>query len=620
MTNNSTLTIQAAATVTGRRVKVVAYRSGAKMRVDGFRYPVQLAVEAIEIPDRVPLLADHMNSLGALCGHVEAFVENGDILADGKLNATQAAQELQAILADDPVEASVGIAVHKQEVQSDDEGKFILVTAGRLKEISCVALGACADTEIILARGKITMADNETTQAAEAPADELSQMIENAKTMISNLQSMIDGLEGADPNEPAIESNYGVQTVSDVRGTLERRLQATQRKLADLRSGRRTAPTPSKRSSGATDNAVLEAAAVSFIRDSEAAARCYGDEAADRADALGISSFAELAASHLRSSGSGVPRGREAVIRAALQPMLRAAGSPSYASLTNVLENALEKMAAREFAEIEPTWQKFCDTLSPKTFNPAKPVRADLIGDLEKLGPGGEIEHGEIGDDGYSIAADTYAKKVTLTRKDWINDDASALANMPKAFAMMAHRTISNLIFNHSTGGINQNPSSHWHTDNANALTTALSVDALSAAIALLRAQTDGSGNYIDIAPKTLVVGPALEGTARSVLNSTELERTGDGAAKGNPWSSLGLDLAVEPRLADDSATVWYLFASPMWAPWYVSFLNGKSTPTIETFGPDSDPNTLSITWRAYIDFGHGAGDVRASVKSTGAG
>jgi hypothetical protein len=49
-----------------------------------------------------------------------------------------------------------------------------------------------------------------------------------------------------------------------------------------------------------------------------------------------------------------------------------------------------------------------------------------------------------------------------------------------------------------------------------------------------------------------------------------------------------------------------------------VAFLQGKSVPTIEFFGLDSDPNKLAATWRVYFDFGAALGDYRAAYRAKG--
>ena len=66
------------------------------------------------------------------------------------------------------------------------------------------------------------------------------------------------------------------------------------------------------------------------------------------------------------------------------------------------------------------------------------------------------------------------------------------------------------------------------------------------------------------------------------------------------------------------SATGWYLFTAPQSVPFVVAFLNGVQAPTVESFGFDTDPSTLSYRWRVYHDFGCAFGQKQASVFMKG--
>ncbi len=67
------------------------------------------------------------------------------------------------------------------------------------------------------------------------------------------------------------------------------------------------------------------------------------------------------------------------------------------------------------------------------------------------------------------------------------------------------------------------------------------------------------------------------------------------------------------------NTTEWYLFSEPAAETVAVAFLEGKETPTIETFGMDKDPEKLQVTWRCVFDFGVALGDPAGAVKSAGA-
>ncbi len=63
-----------------------------------------------------------------------------------------------------------------------------------------------------------------------------------------------------------------------------------------------------------------------------------------------------------------------------------------------------------------------------------------MTADLEYLevAPAGNIEHGTLSQEDYSIQAKTYARMLQLTRQDIINDDLSAFRAIPKRLGIGA--------------------------------------------------------------------------------------------------------------------------------------------------------------------------------------
>lgn len=102
-------------------------------------------------------------------------------------------------------------------------------------------------------------------------------------------------------------------------------------------------------------------------------------------------------------------------------------------------------------------------------------------------------------------------------------------------------------------------------TSGTNKGTTALSAASYATARATLGALTNDSGEPLGIIPNLLMVPPALEGTARSILNSDiVVAGTADASGVSNVWKS-SADLLVNPWLTD--ATDWFLFATNQLMP-----------------------------------------------------
>lgn len=145
-------------------VHATAY-SGGLMNVAGFG-PVVLDVEGIEAADRVPLLADHENRLGAVWDSGQPIRADGRLAVEGTLSRTRELVQRVIDLARDgvPLQASVGaepleterIARGRQAVVNGctiraDSGSFLRVRRARLKHVAIVPNGADAGTSVHIA-------------------------------------------------------------------------------------------------------------------------------------------------------------------------------------------------------------------------------------------------------------------------------------------------------------------------------------------------------------------------------------------------------------------------------------------------------------------------------------
>ena len=84
-------------------------------------------------------------------------------------------------------------------------------------------------------------------------------------------------------------------------------------------------------------------------------------------------------------------------------------------------------------------------------------------------------------------------------------------------------------------------------------------------------------------------------------INNTSVDNHQDGSA-----------------ITGQDANQWYMGCNPnTLAAWNAGFLDGKQTPTIQTF--DVDPSRLGMQTRAYLDFAVNEGDEKGMVKMAGA-
>lgn len=222
----------------------------------------------------------------------------------------------------------------------------------------------------------------------------------------------------------------------------------------------------------------------------------------------------------------------------------------------------------------------------------------------------------------YSYSVGSFGKMISVDRRDIVNDDLSVFEQTAQLFGRTAMRSLSDLVYK----VLLANAGSFFSGGNVNydaGAGTVLSIASLNAGIARMLAQRDAEKRDLDIRPRTLLVPPELQQSAKELLLSDFVQRTNNDTPTGNALKN-SVALEVEPRLSNSdrftgtSAKAWYLFGSPSDAALVVAFLNGVQTPTVEFFGFDSTPNRLAASWRVYFDYGAALADFRAAYKAKG--
>ncbi|XSG85683.1 MAG: ClpP-like prohead protease/major capsid protein fusion protein [Methylohalobius sp. ZOD2] len=238
---------------------------------------------------------------------------------------------------------------------------------------------------------------------------------------------------------------------------------------------------------------------------------------------------------------------------------------------------------------------------------------------LEKVNEGAEYTFGAFSESAETFAVETYGKIVSLTRQALINDDLNAFTRIPAAFGASARRKEADLVYAKLTGSDTMSDGlTLFHTDHGNLASSgaALSVASLGAARAAMRTQKGIAGlDFIDPAPRFLIVPVALETTAEELLSSlVDPSKSND---TGNPQWIRGLTLVADPRLDADSTTAWYLAASPTTLDTIVrAYLAGEARPHVE----ENDEFVRdAISFKNRLDFGVGVVDWRGLYKNPGA-
>jgi hypothetical protein len=257
------------------------------------------------------------------------------------------------------------------------------------------------------------------------------------------------------------------------------------------------------------------------------------------------------------------------------------------------------------------------------------------------------VEDRELAD----YAVKKYVGKVQMTMETLVNDDLGAFDILPTSLAEGARRSEEKFV-TELYAGTSGPLAAVYNATNNNVVTSnpELSISALQTAYQVLKNQTDENGLPIFIDAVTLVVPPALEITARNILNATQLEigLVGQGAVSAPAdeqrivtanWMANKTQIVVNPWLpyiADSNGdTSWYLFASPTSGRpaievGFLSLLGGA--PAIFRRRPDAvsltgnteipigsfDSN--SYEWGVMHVFGGQLADFRCTVASNGSG
>jgi len=593
-------------------VSILAY-SGGIMKVPGWGNIV-IDLANLDASHGVAILSDHDSTRRGVVGHGSAQVRDNRLIVTGSISATgQAAREIvDASKNGFPWQASVGVEVlERRQIRAGEtihingksikapEGGLTLVTQGRLREVSVVGIGCDGGTVVSIAASK-NMEKNMDAQVQDTEVQEK---------------------DGLDVEVDEVVERKRVANIASICGTKYPEIQAraiedgwdeTRCELEVLRASRPKPPQMWRSEPAVATGSVLEAALLTHMGHIGLGEKALGPVAMEQADRLGATSMIDLCRAALRVDGRDVPTSRMELVKAALSTM----------SLPTALGNVANKVLLDNYNETPASWRAFCAIRSTSDFKANTAIRPTFTGQLEQVPAGGELKHGGITEALTTFAVDTFGKMLSIDRRDIINDDLSVFEDAAASFGRMAMRKVSDLVYE----VLLANEGSFFSVGNGNYLDgadSALCIDALASAIALMRTQRDAQGNDLDLRPATLLVTPELEPVARMLLESEFVQRAED-VPTGNSLRR-AVNLEVEPRLSnttkfgsDASTKHWYLFTKPNAVPMIVAFLNGRQTPTVEYFGLDQDVNRLAVAWRVYHDFGSALCDPRAAVRSKG--
>ena len=594
-----------------KKMTITAYNGGL-MNV-GWGYPVGIEVAGLKWRDdnAVPILCQHKTySIDAICGQATKVSHDGKTLvidADFMPVSQDAKKVHELAKAGFKFQASVGVSakdvIFIEANQSyklngaEVKGECYIVRAGTLNEVSIVPLGADGSTQTAISaaanqgkEGVMPEGKNKPVEGAQPAAATVEAAQTAERERVASIITACKGHEDIMAN--AVKDGWTAEK-AELECLRAEKAAAEQAKIEASRIG---APAIIDLNASAPKDAktVVAAAcmgAAMMDKDVEAA---FKDVDLDAAHDLHVTRLSDVFAAFGFTYRLGDDASMTKAIKAAF----------STSEIPNVLSNVAHKFVMVGFGAVGEDWRKVSRAIPVTDFKAVKGVRLVMGGVLQPLAKGGELKHVSLSDESRDLAAATKGSIVGITREDLINDDLGVLSMIPERFGQMAGRTINKDVF----GAISRTAGDYGANTSG-----ALSVANLAKAYQLALGITDSNGDYLGAMPNVILASPSNYLSALNIYQSDQI--TGTSSEKGKNNVMRGLLAPITSQFLGAGTDYWlFNSAFPLVD---VAFLNGRTTPVVET--AEADFNQLGIQMRCYFDYGAAAGELKAAVYSTGA-
>lgn len=230
------------------------------------------------------------------------------------------------------------------------------------------------------------------------------------------------------------------------------------------------------------------------------------------------------------------------------------------------------------YSEVPTTYASYVRTSTVRDFRDAKRFAVDgAEGALDKVGELREYPEGALQEKFDTFTVEKYGRRLSLSWEAMINDDFDSFRRNPERLARAARRTearfAAGLWLDEKGPHASLYKEAFENIIKIEGKQPPLTIEALQAAFTLLSKMKDEDGEPILIEAVTLVVPPALEVTARNILNAIQIEMTSEGGTEDQKliaqnWMKNRLTLEVDPYIPyiaskENGDTTWALFANP---------------------------------------------------------
>ncbi|PHR99587.1 MAG: hypothetical protein COA78_24780 [Blastopirellula sp.] len=311
---------------------------------------------------------------------------------------------------------------------------------------------------------------------------------------------------------------------------------------------------------------------------------------------------------------------------------LRASSGFTTLSLTNVLGDVANKIMLSRYEAVETIHQYFVKMRDHKDFRPHSIMSLDSKGGYKRVAADGELKHSGLVDSKKTTDLDTFGTVMAITRKDWINDDLGAFAEVTAILGEMSPEAKEEEFFvllMSMIGGDFFQAGNNNYIDGAS---SAISVDGLNTVQQMFDNRVKNNKRPILTKGQLIMAGISNYQDAVDFYNDKELAMTttaNKGKSKKNPhkgrfqpyksaYLSNPLIKDVNGKaIANQSANQFLVFDDPKTkAAVYMSNLNGNTRPTIQS--DDTSFTTLGIQYRGFDDFGFSEGHEESAIYSKG--
>jgi hypothetical protein len=294
---------------------------------------------------------------------------------------------------------------------------------------------------------------------------------------------------------------------------------------------------------------------------------------------------------------------------------LERGGSLSTSDFPNILSSVVNKSLRASYELQKRTFLPFCRQENAADFKAKYKVQiGDLVDSFDEVKEGAEYQYSKIRDAKESYSVKKYGKIISITWESIINDDLGAFSRIPSAIAAKAAQKQSDIVWSLITGNPTMSDGvALFHATHANLAGTggAIDITTLDAGYQAMANQKSLGGDFINISPSYILIGPANALKAAQYLSVNYVPNT-----QGNivPDYLKGLMPIVEPRLTGNQ---WYLAAAPgVIDTIEYAFLEGEGELFTESrTGWDIDGMEI----KARMVFGAGVIDYRGFYKNAGA-